>query len=351
MFVDEAEIYLRGGNGGNGCVAFTRERFRPKGGPSGGTGGRGGSVYAEATAGIDTLLDFAGRHHWIAENGRPGEGNQRAGRSGEDLVVQLPPGTLIYDRDSGALLKDLTEIGERVCLAAGGAGGRGNKSYATPTHQTPTEAEPGQPGEQRRVRLELKLIADIGFVGLPNSGKSTLLSALSKATPKIAPYPFTTLKPQLGIAELTGYRRLVLADIPGLIEGAHEGSGLGDAFLRHIERTRVIVHLIDVAPADGSPSPVEAYHIVRGELAKFSESLAGKCELIVANKMDLDHEGHALARVRQGLDKEVLGISAATRAGLDELTERMWQLVTAEKTEVPEPALPRRLPPPLRTGS
>ncbi len=351
MFVDEAEIYLRGGKGGNGCVAFTRERFRPKGGPSGGGGGRGGSVYAEAAAGIDTLLDFSGRHHWIAENGRPGEGNQRAGRSGGELIVQLPLGTLIYDRDSGALLKDLTEIGERVCLAPGGAGGRGNKSYATPTHQTPTEAEPGQPGEQRWVRLELKLIADIGFVGLPNTGKSTLLSALSKATPKIAPYPFTTLKPQLGIAELTGYRRLVLADIPGLIEGAHEGSGLGDAFLRHIERTRVIVHLIDIAPADGSPDPLEAYHIVRGELAKFSESLAHKRELIVANKMDLDHQGLALGGLRQGLDKEVLGISAATRAGLDELTERMWQLVAAEKFNVTEPPLPRPIPPPLRTGS
>ncbi len=351
MFVDQAEIRVRGGNGGSGCVAFNRERFRPKGGPSGGNGGRGGNVYVVATEGVDTLLDFAGKHHWYAENGRPGEGAQCAGHNGADVLIELPPGTLIYDRDTGVLLKDLTKIGERVCIASGGGGGRGNKSFATPTHQTPIENEPGEPGEERALRLELKLIADIGLVGLPNAGKSTLLSAVSKATPKIAPYPFTTLAPQLGIAELSGFRRLVLADIPGLIEGAHEGQGLGDEFLKHIERTRVIVHMVDVMPFDGAPPAIEAYRTIRSELTKFSSTLADKRELIVANKVDLDPGGEALSEFREQLGREVIPISAATRAGLAELAERMWSLVERERPAKTEAPRPERVPPHLGNAS
>ena len=345
MFIDQAEIYVRGGNGGHGCVSFRRERFKPKGGPDGGNGGRGGSVWAVATPGVDTLLDFSGQHHWIAENGRPGEGNDRAGRSGEDMILKLPPGALIYDRDTGVLLKDLTEMHDRVCLAEGGTGGCGNKSFATPTHQAPREAEPGEPGRQRWLRLDLKLIADAGLVGLPNAGKSTLLSCLSKARPKIAPYPFTTLKPQLGIAELSGFRRIVLADIPGLVEGAHQGAGLGDEFLRHIERTRVIVHLVDVCPLEGATEPIEAYRIVRRELAEFSPKLAAKPEIVVANKMDLSGAAEALHDFQDQVGREVWPISAVTRRGVAELAEQIWRSVDRVRPRLQVESSPAAVPP------
>lgn len=335
MFVDEAQIYVRGGDGGRGCVSFCRERFRPKGGPDGGNGGRGGSVYAVATEGVETLLDFASKHHWIAGTGRGGQGARCTGHDGADVHIQLPAGTLVYDRDTGILLKDLTEYGEPVCMAAGGIGGRGNKAFATPTNQAPREAEAGQPAQERWLRLELKLIADVGLVGLPNAGKSTLLSCLSRATPKIADYPFTTLRPQLGIAELSGFRRLVLADIPGLVEGAHEGTGLGDAFLRHIERTRIIVHVIDMVPPEGSPAPVEAYETIRNELAKFSAALAEKPEIIVANKMDLTGAGEGVQTLREHVGGRIWPISAVARLGLNELTENMWKLVQEQR---PAPA-------------
>ena len=258
MLVDQCAIYVRAGKGGDGCVSFRREKFVPKGGPDGGDGGNGGSVYAVAAPEVETLLDFAGRHHWIAKNGQPGMGKNMAGSNGEDLVLRLPLGTLIHDRDTGMLIKDLAEIHEPVCIARAGKGGRGNARFARPTHQTPREYEKGTPGEERWLRLELKLIADVGIVGLPNAGKSTLLSRLSQARPKIADYPFTTLEPQLGIVELPGHRRFLMADIPGLIEGAHEGAGLGDAFLRHIERTRVILHLVDVGTESESLTPADA---------------------------------------------------------------------------------------------
>ncbi len=351
MFVDQAEIYVRGGKGGDGCVSFRRERFRPKGGPDGGAGGRGGDVWAVAAPGVNTLLDFAGRHHWIAENGRPGEGNDRSGRSGEDVVLELPPGTLIYDRDSGVLLKDLTEPHGRVCLAEGGAGGRGNKSFATPTHQVPREAEPGEPGQERWLRLDLKLIADAGLVGLPNAGKSTLLACLSKARPKIADYPFTTLQPQLGIAELSGFRRMVLADIPGLVEGAHHGAGLGDEFLRHIERTRVIVHMVDVCPVEGSPAPIDAYRIIRRELAEFSAKLAEKPEIVVANKMDLSGAREALRDIREQVGRDVVPISAATRQGVVELAERIWRMIDQMKAVPRDEPAPPVVPPHKREMS
>ncbi|MFH0980223.1 MAG: GTPase ObgE [Planctomycetota bacterium] len=335
MFIDGAEIYTKAGDGGPGCVSFRRERFLPRGGPDGGNGGDGGSVILVATAGVDTLLDFKGKHDWKSRNGRPGKGKNMTGESAADLVIPVPLGTLVYDRDTGLLIKDLAEVGDSACVARGGRGGRGNKSFATPTHQVPRESGPGEPGEERWLRLELKLIADVGLIGLPNAGKSTLLSRLSEARPKIAAYPFTTLEPQLGIVELSGYRRFVMADLPGLIEGAHRGAGLGDTFLRHIERTRVVLHLIDVAPPAAHPCPVEAYRIVRRELASYSAALAEKPELVVLNKLDLLPQA---VDPRTDLEAEVgckiLTVSAVAGTNLPALLEQLWEYV-AHNRQVP----------------
>ncbi len=334
MLVDRAEIYVHAGNGGNGCVSFRREKFVPRGGPDGGDGGDGGTVHAVATPGVDTLLDFAGRHHWIAENGQPGMGKDRTGRSGEDLVLKLPAGTLMYDRDTGVLIKDLSEPSKRVCIAEGGKGGRGNARFARPDHRTPREFEEGTPGVERWLRLELKLIADVGLVGMPNAGKSTLLSRLSRARPKIADYPFTTLQPQLGIVQLSGHRRFIMADIPGLIEGAHEGAGLGDEFLRHIERTRTILHMVDVGTDPADPSPPQAYRAIRDELAKYSPDLAAKDQIVAANKVDLIPDGMDVAKgLSEAIGQEVLPISAVTGKGLAELTERLWAMVNRSKEQ------------------
>jgi len=338
MLVDRAEIYVRGGNGGNGAVSFRREKYVPKGGPDGGDGGQGGSVFAEATPGVDTLLDFKGRHHWIAQNGGPGMGKKMYGRDGADLILRLPRGTLIYDHDTGILLKDLAEPRDRVCVAPGGKGGRGNTHFATSTHQTPYEAEPGGKGQERWLRLELKLFADVGIVGLPNAGKSTLLSRMSHARPKIADYPFTTLQPQLGIVELSGHRRFVMADIPGLIEGAHEGAGLGDEFLRHIERTRVIVHLVDAGSPYPAAKPAEAYAIIRGELEKYSSELAAKPELVVANKIDLTGGEDEAAALAATIGGEVVAISAVTGSGIPILGERIWRLIQEANSREATPA-------------
>ncbi|MCB9852278.1 MAG: GTPase ObgE [Phycisphaerales bacterium] len=330
-FIDEAIICVRSGKGGDGCMSFRREKYVPKGGPDGGDGGDGGSVIIVADSNMATLVDFTGHHHWTAENGRPGEGANRSGKKGADQIVRVPAGTLVLDRDSGALLRDLTLDGDEVCVARGGRGGRGNTRFATATHQTPREFDVGEPGEERWLRLELKLIADVGVVGLPNAGKSTFLSRVSKAKPKIADYPFTTLVPNLGIVDLPGFRRYVVADVPGLVEGAHEGIGLGDQFLRHVERTRVIMHLIDLFPMEGSPSPEEAYRTIRRELEQYSPKLASKPEIVVANKLDLAGNDNPpeLAALAEAIGVKVLGISAVSGRGVERIANVLWDMLEA----------------------
>ncbi len=333
MFVDEAQIHVKAGDGGGGCVSFRREKYIPKGGPDGGDGGDGGSVVFVADISKDTLMDFAGRHHWYAPKGENGLGKKMAGESGADLVIPVPVGTLVYDSDHQILLADLETPGKQVVVARGGRGGRGNVHFKSSTNQTPRFAEPGGEGQERNLHLELKLIADVGLVGMPNAGKSTLLAATSAARPKIANYPFTTLDPQLGIVELPGGRRLVMADIPGLIEGADSGAGLGDAFLKHIERTKVIIHLLDMYPMDGS-EPVENYRKIRKELEAFSPLLAEKREIIAANKMDLAVTSDALEHLKSELPgKIVFPISGVSRQGLDALLETVWRILQELKAE------------------
>jgi len=331
MFIDQAKIWIKAGNGGHGCISFRREKFIPKGGPDGGDGGRGGDVYFQAVDNLDTLLDFAGKHHWQAQNGQPGSGANKHGASGNDLVIKVPPGTLIHDIDLDLLLKDLNEIGLKVRVCRAGRGGRGNKAFATSVNQTPRNAEPGKEGQERNIRLELKLIADVGLVGMPNAGKSTLISRCSAARPKIADYPFTTIEPILGIVELSDFRRFVMADIPGLIEGAHAGAGLGHEFLKHIERTTIIAHILDIMPTDGS-DPAENYKAIRTELEKHSRILAQKQQIIIANKIDLDPEGKIAKDLEKRLNKTVYPISAVTGKGIKELSELLWQKVKGLKS-------------------
>jgi len=331
VFVDEAVIHVKAGDGGAGCVSFRREKYIPKGGPDGGDGGDGGSIILLADPNKDTLLDFSGKHHWRAQRGEGGMGKKMAGLSGEDLVIRVPPGTLVFDDEHKILLADLDEPAKQIVIARGGKGGRGNWHFKSPSNQTPRYAEPGTDGQERLLKLELKLIADVGLVGMPNAGKSTLLRAVSAARPKVADYPFTTLDPQLGIVNLIGERRMVFADIPGLIEGARNGAGLGHHFLRHIERTKVIVHLLDLFPMDGS-DPAENYRVIRRELEAFSPTLAAKREIIAANKIDLAVDSAALHRLREELpDKQVVAISGASHAGLDNLLEILWQVLQDEK--------------------
>lgn len=349
MFIDEAQIWIKAGDGGHGCVGFRRERFIPKGGPDGGDGGRGGHVYFEAVENKDTLLDFAGKHHWRADNGKPGQGSNKHGANGQDLIIPVPPGTLIYDTDLDLLLRDLDAVGLKVLVCRGGKGGRGNKAFATSTNQTPRNAEPGRLGQERNLKLELKLIADVGLVGMPNAGKSTLISRCSAARPKIASYPFTTLEPVLGIVELSDYRRFVMADIPGLIEDASRGAGLGLDFLRHIERTTILLHIIDVMPLDGS-DPAANYHAIRKELAQHSEALARKEEIVVANKIDLDPDSDAVKDLSKTLGRNVAAISAATGQGLKELNELLWRQVKEIKAE-PSPPQRKERPGPFSPTS
>src|SRR5919108_1797452 len=291
MFIDEARIRVKAGDGGNGCVAFRREKFVPRGGPSGGDGGRGGDVVMEASERHNTLVHFRFNPEYKAERGRHGEGSNKTGRDGVNVLLKVPVGTILYDEETGEKLHDFSSADERIVVARGGRGGRGNAQFATSTHQAPRECEPGRPGEERRFRLELKLLADVGLVGYPNVGKSTLISRISAARPKIADYPFTTLEPNLGVVAL-GERgdpdatSFVVADIPGLIAGAHSGAGLGTQFLRHIERTRILVHMIDVSGSSGRPDPVEDFEVIMRELESFGAALEEKPMIVVASKID-----------------------------------------------------------------
>ncbi|HOK46391.1 MAG TPA: GTPase ObgE [Bryobacteraceae bacterium] len=321
MFIDEAVIYVKAGDGGNGCVAFRREKYVPRGGPSGGDGGRGGDVVLVSSEHYNTLLHFRFNPEYRAERGRHGEGSNRTGRHGESIEVPVPVGTVVFDADTGEQLHDFVTAGDRFVAARGGRGGRGNARFATPTHQAPTEFEPGRPGEERRLRLELKLLADAGLVGFPNAGKSTLISRISAARPKIADYPFTTLEPHLGVVSLEDQRTYVVADIPGLIEGAHEGHGLGVRFLRHIERTRLLVHLVDISEATGR-DPVRDFEVVTAELASFSEELAKKPAIVVATKLDAAQDPERLESLRRmAAEKELpfYAISSVTGQGIEEL--------------------------------
>ena len=291
MFIDEAKIRIKAGDGGNGCVAFRREKFVPRGGPSGGDGGRGGDVIMESSQAHNTLVHFRFNPEHNAQRGRHGEGSNCTGQAGYDIVLKVPVGTIVYDVESGELVHDFSQPNERVIVALGGRGGRGNQHFATPTHQAPREHEPGRSGEERHLRLELKLLADVGIVGYPNVGKSTLISRISAAKPKIADYPFTTLEPNLGvvsIGELSDPKHysFVVADIPGLIEGAHLGAGLGMQFLRHIERTRMLVHVIDVSESSGRPDPVKDFEVIMDELKSFGAGLEKKPMIVVASKID-----------------------------------------------------------------
>jgi GTP-binding protein len=343
MFIDQATIHVKAGDGGPGCMSFRREKYIPKGGPDGGDGGDGGSILALCDPNENTLHYFRHHHHFKAPNGLPGQGKNKHGAKGDDLTIRFPPGTMIYDGETDALIADL-DRGDTLVLARGGAGGYGNDHFKSATNQTPRETTPGGPGEERSFRLDLKLIADVGLLGLPNAGKSTFLAAVTKATPKIADYPFTTLSPQLGIADLDPARRLVIADIPGLIEGAARGVGLGHEFLRHVERTRVLLHLLDCDPPDGS-SPVDNYHAIRAELAGYSPALAETPEVIALNKVDLlgDEENAraAVELVRQelklGADDQVIPISAATHQNVHAVLEACWKSLGAEEESFAKP--------------
>jgi GTP-binding protein len=321
-FVDTAIIRVKAGDGGRGCVSFRREKYVPKGGPDGGDGGNGGDVILVADPHLSTLLDYRYRHVYIAENGRPGEGNNRTGRSGAPLELRVPCGTLVRDAITGEILGDLTEPGQRLVVARGGRGGRGNAAFATPTNRAPRFAEPGQPGEERLLQLELKLLADVGLVGFPNAGKSTLLATISAARPKIADYPFTTLSPVLGMVRLGPEQSFVVADIPGLIEGAHSGRGLGLQFLRHIERTRVLVFLLEST----SPDPAADYATLLQELRSYNPELLAKQRIICLSKADLlsEEQRQQLSTLRIDGQSPLL-ISALTGEGIQQLLYRMWE--------------------------
>ena len=332
MFIDIAKITIKSGNGGDGVVNFHREKYVPRGGPDGGDGGNGGSVIFEVDPRMRTLLDFKYRQKYIAEDGAKGEGNNRTGKNGEDLVIHVPTGTVIKDLD-GNIVADLSEDNTRVKILRGGGGGRGNARFATPTRQTPNFAQPGRKTKAHTIILELKMIADVGFIGFPNVGKSTLLSVITSAKPKIANYHFTTLSPNLGVAQVHD-SSFVIADIPGLIENAAEGAGLGHDFLRHIERTRLLVHVLDASGIEGR-DPVEDYHKIRNELCTYSENLAERPEIIAANKCDLpDAEAGLELLHEQLLDKKIMPVSAATKEGvsdlLQEIAKQLKKLPVAE---------------------
>ena len=334
-FLDEVRIQVRSGDGGRGCVAFRREKYRPKGGPSGGNGGKGGDVVLEADPGLSTLLQYRFNPLHRAERGEHGRGNDQYGRDGEDAVLRVPVGTLVRDADTGELIADLTEAGQRVVVARGGRGGLGNMHFANSVNQAPRYAQPGEPGEERHLLLELRLLADVGLLGFPNAGKSTFVARVSAARPKIADYPFTTLAPQLGMVAHKEVQ-FVLADIPGLVEGASEGRGLGHRFLRHVERCRVLLHLIDGAPLDGERDPVTDYLTLRRELERYSPSLAAKPEVLAVNKCDLPDGRAAADLLEEALGRAVLRISAATGDGVGPALDALIDRLAASATAAPE---------------
>lgn len=319
-FVDEATIYVRSGDGGRGCVSFRREKFVPRGGPDGGDGGKGGDVIILADPHMTSLLDFKYKREFIARRGEHGKGKKCHGRNAPDLIIKVPVGTVLKDERTGEVIADLTEPGQKVVVARGGRGGRGNARFATPTNQAPRFAEPGEKGEERWIRLELKLLADVGIIGLPNAGKSTLISRISAARPKVAPYPFTTLTPSLGVVRLEEDKTFVVADIPGLIEGAHRGKGLGLRFLRHIERTRLLLHVIDVT----SSSPIADFDTITKEMSSFNPKLLEKEQVVALNKIDLVEDERVIERVRKAFEErgiEAYPVSALTGEGMERLLE------------------------------
>ena len=334
MFIDEAKITVRAGDGGHGCIAFRREKFVPKGGPSGGDGGDGGDIYLIPDPHENTLLRFRFNHIFRAGRGRHGEGSNRHGRNGEDAEIPVPLGTVVHDEETGEVLHDFTEIGQRVLIAKGGRGGHGNAHFASSVNRVPKKAQDGMTGEQKDLRLELKLLADVGLVGFPNVGKSTLISRFSSARPKIADYPFTTLEPHLGVVAVDDYKSFVVADIPGLIAGAHLGHGLGIQFLRHIERTRLLLHLIDVSPA-AERNPIDEFHVIESELAEHNPALPSKPKIVVATKMDVADPAK-VEELEQWCGQnsiDVIRISSVTGKGLEELKRSIFRKLSAGVTQ------------------
>lgn len=333
MFVDQAKIYTKGGDGGNGIVAFRREKYVPMGGPAGGDGGRGGNVIFQADEGLRTLMDFKYRRHFKAERGAHGQGKNMHGAWGEDLRIKVPVGTVIRDDDNDEVIADLTVNGQEAVVARGGKGGRGNSRFVSSINKAPSYSENGEPGEERWIRLELKLLADVGLVGFPNAGKSTLIARISAARPKIADYPFTTLVPNLGVVQTRNHDSFVVADIPGLIEGAHQGAGLGHDFLRHVERTRVLLFILDAAQTEGR-DVLEDYRILQAELGLHNPELLKRPFIVVANKMDIPGAAENADRLREALGLEISLISGVSGQGVDELLDKTYQLLCSIPPEI-----------------
>ena len=327
-FIDKAKIYVKAGDGGNGCVAWRREKFVPMGGPAGGNGGKGGDVILEADSRLQTLMDFKYKKHYKAERGQHGSGSNKHGKNAPDLILKVPVGTVIKDAETGELIADLTKEGQKVVVAKGGKGGKGNAMFKSSTNQAPDYAEEGEKGEEKWIELELKLIADVGIIGFPNAGKSTLISVLSHARPKIADYPFTTLSPVLGVLQLDIGKSLVLADIPGLIEGASRGAGLGHEFLRHIERTKFLLHVIDISDFR-ERQPIEAFEAINKELSSYSKTLLEKPQIVVGNKIDILSDRSYLDTLKEEFNKrgyEFIAVSAATKENIDKLVEKLKEV-------------------------
>jgi len=332
-FIDEAIITVQSGDGGRGCVSFRREKHVPRGGPDGGDGGKGGDVVLVTTLRKRTLYQFRFKREFKAKSGSHGQGKRKTGKYGKDLVIEIPPGTLVKDADSGQVLTDLIKDGQKFVLARGGRGGQGNARFKTSTHRAPRFAQPGEQGESKRLQLELKLLADVGIIGLPNAGKSTLITAVSAASPKIANYPFTTLTPTLGVVQTEWGEPFVVADIPGLIEGAHKGAGLGIRFLKHVERTRILVHLIDAAALDPD-DPLHPFHTINNELAQYNHELAQKPQIVALNKLDLPGAQEAADTFTGAAqDMEAVFISALTGQGVDELISQIIQMLDSNQHE------------------